>query len=273
MKPQRRPFRGRLRRGIFILPSLFTTGNILLGFYAIILAYRGRFSDAALLIFLAAIIDTLDGRIARMTGTDSEFGREYDSLADLLTFGVAPPLMAFFWGLEDFSRIGWLIPLFFTICTATRLARFNIQTSSIDSRFFVGMPAPAAASSFCAILYTVPQRSDFTAPWQAVLSAITMAALILLGSLMVSTFRYRSFKQIDLRKRWSYRALLPICTLVLVIALRPEAFFLAIGVLYTASAPIAWLMGRLKRTPSPGSEEGQLAEGAVIVKDPAESET
>ncbi len=255
MTPRPRPLRGRLRRGVFLLPSLLTSGNLLLGFYAIVLSYRGRFSDAALLIFLAAIIDTLDGRIARMTGTDSEFGREYDSLADLLTFGVAPPLMAFFWGLEHYPRLGWMIPACYTVCTATRLARFNIQTSVIDSRFFVGMPAPAAACALCSVLYTMPDHQAFGATWQPVLEGAMMASFILLGTLMISTFRYRSFKRLDLRQRWSYRVLLPICAFLLLIALRPDLFFLIVGVLYTASAPLGWLTGRIRHRTALGTEE------------------
>ena len=142
----------RLRRGAYLLPSLFTIGNMLLGFYAIVLGFRGAdlgsaglFQRAALLVFAAGLLDGLDGRIARMTGTDSDFGREYDSLADLLTFGVAPALLTYAWGLRELLRFGWLVPLFFVVCCATRLARFNIQVRVVDSRRFVGLPAPAAA--------------------------------------------------------------------------------------------------------------------------------
>jgi CDP-diacylglycerol--serine O-phosphatidyltransferase len=221
---------------------LFTIGNMLLGFYAVVRGFRGDFWQAAILIFVAGILDGLDGRIARMTGTESEFGKEYDSLADLLTFGVAPALLAFFWGLRDFGRIGWLVPLFYLVCTATRLARFNVQTRVVDSRYFVGLPCPAAAGALASILFYVPDRE-----WRPYMDILVTVALVCLGVLMVSTFRYKSFKQIDLRKRWSYRMLLPVAAVLLVVAVEPPAFFLAVAVLYTLSGPAAWTWGRLRR--------------------------
>ena len=261
----KRPPRGlqqRLRKSVFILPSLFTTGNLLLGFYAIILGYRGHFATAAAMIFIAAVIDMLDGRIARMTHTESDFGREYDSLADLTTFGTAPALLAFFWGLEELPRAGWIVPLFFVVCCASRLARFNVQDGPLDSRFFVGMPAPAAACSLCSIFFAFPYRSELPGSWGAVLTAVVAASVISLGALMVSTFRYLSFKKIDLRRPWSYRVVLPIFAIVTMIALRPEAFFLSIGILYTSTPPILWLINRLRRS-TPGSKEPAAAEPPV----------
>jgi CDP-diacylglycerol--serine O-phosphatidyltransferase len=238
--------RRRLRKGVFLLPSLFTSANLLLGFYAIILGYNDRFSLACLLLFLAAIIDTLDGRIARMTGTESEFGREYDSLADLTTFGTAPALLCYFWGLEHIGRAGWLIPALFVVCAASRLARFNIQTAVLDARYFVGLPAPAAACSVASILFAFPYRSALPDSWRAPLTALVTVSLLLVGMLMVSTFRYVSFKKLDLKRPWSYRIVLPMSAIVLAVALRPEAFFLSIGILYTLSAPLLWLVGRLR---------------------------
>lgn len=241
MRNRRQPGRRRLRRGAYLLPSLFTIGNILLGFYAVVQGTRGEFGDAALLIFAAVILDGLDGTIARLTGTDSAFGREYDSLADVVTFGAAPAVLAFLW-LDDIGRLGWLIPLFFLVCTATRLARFNVQAKVVDSRYFVGLPAPAAAASLGSILFFAPEQTG--EPWLAVLLSL---ALIALGVLMVSTFRYRSFKQIDLRRRWSYRMALPLAAALLVIVSHPPAFFLAVAVIYTTSAPAFWLWARLRR--------------------------
>ncbi|HBL32025.1 MAG TPA: CDP-diacylglycerol--serine O-phosphatidyltransferase, partial [Acidobacteria bacterium] len=153
-----RPLAGRLRRGAYLLPSLFTICNMLLGFYAIILGLRQDFRMAALLVFIAAIVDTLDGRIARMTGTESDFGREYDSLADVITFGATPALLTYLWGLRLFDRDAWLIPLFYMVCAATRLARFNVQTKVVDYRFFVGLPVPAAAGTICSILFFAPDN-------------------------------------------------------------------------------------------------------------------
>lgn len=271
MRPPRPPreIPRRLRRGAYLLPSLFTIGNMLLGFYAIVLGLRQEFRIAALLVFIAAILDTLDGRIARMTGTESEFGKEYDSLADVVTFGAAPALLTYLWGLRPFDRDAWLIPLFYMVCAATRLARFNVQTKVVDSRYFVGLPVPAAAGTICSILFFAPDNhsGDGLPAWMRQLvdpealrvwmQVLVATALLLIGVLMVSTFRYYSFKKFDLRQRWSFRALIPIAAIVLVIYYIPHAFFLALAVTYTLSAPLSWLLGRLRggRPESPESPE------------------
>ena len=260
----------RLRRGAYLLPSLFTIGNMLLGFYAIVLGLRRDpgpdFRTAALLIFIAAILDTLDGRIARMTGTESEFGKEYDSLADVVTFGAAPALLTYLWGLRPFDRDAWLIPLFYMVCAATRLARFNVQTKVVDSRFFVGLPVPAAAGMICSILFFAPDNhlsSQDLPVWmqgidleglQVWMQVLVATALLLIGVLMVSTFRYYSFKKFDLRQRWSFRALIPVAAIVLVVYYIPYAFFLALAVTYTLSAPLSWLIGRLRGGHRPEDE-------------------
>ncbi len=245
--------RQRLRRGGFLLPSAFTVGNILLGFYAIVRGFRGDFQEAALLVFGAGVLDSLDGRIARLTGTESDFGREYDSLADVLTFGATPALLTFFWQLRFLGRIGWIIPLFFVVCAATRLARFNVQTKVVDGRFFVGLPVPAAASGICSMLFFMP-RAD-AGPYEGLPALLMCAALLVLGTLMVSTFRYRSFKQIDLRQPWSYRWVLPLAAAVLVIAYHPPAFFLIVTLLYGLSGPVGWLVGRFRPRSTPGGED------------------
>jgi CDP-diacylglycerol--serine O-phosphatidyltransferase len=250
----------QVRRGAYLLPSLFTIGNILLGFYAVVLALRAYtvlvglgpirndprldavFSDfqtAALLVFSAAILDSLDGRIARMTGTDSDFGKEYDSLADVFTFGAVPALLTFLWGLYEWGRIGWLIPFFYLVCTATRLARFNVQTRVVDSRFFVGLPCPAAAGAICSILFFAPNSE-----WREWMQALMLVALVLVGSLMVSTFRYNSFKKFDLRRRWSFRAMLPFAAILAVIVFQWRATFLVIAILFTLSGPVSWVTSR-----------------------------
>jgi CDP-diacylglycerol--serine O-phosphatidyltransferase len=272
--------RRRLRRGAYLLPSLFTIGNMLLGFYAVVLAFRGSqavldlelgdryFARAALLIFIAAIVDTLDGRIARMTGTDSDFGREYDSLADLFTFGAAPALLTFLWDLRGLGRLGWLVPLCYMVCTATRLARFNVQAKVADTRYFVGLPSPAAAGAVCSLLFYVPAADGWRDAW-AVFVLVTLFAV---GALEVSTFRYWSPKQIDLRKRWSYRAALPLALIVLVVVLEPKAVFLVLGAVYALSGPVMWAVGRLRRKgagpageQAPGEPGGGPGEGPLEV--------
>ncbi len=240
-RPPRR-VRQRLRRGVYLLPSLFTTGNIVMGYYAIVLGFRGEFTTAALIVCLAGFVDGLDGHIARLTHTESDFGREYDSLADLFTFGAAPGILAYHWGLQSLGRIGWLIPLFFLICTAVRLARFNVQTKTVDSRFFVGLPCPAAAGFIASFLFLAPDNS-----WKAWLDGAMLIALVGIGSLMVSTFRYPSAKKIDLRQRWSYRIVLPWAAGILAAAFHPPAFFLSAAVVYTSMGPLSWLWGRLRR--------------------------
>ncbi len=237
----------RFRRGFYLLPSLFTMGNILMGFYAVVLGIRGQFTTAALVIFIAGILDGLDGRIARMTQTESDFGREFDSLADVLTFGITPALLAHLWGLERLGRIGWLVPLFFLICTAVRLARYNVQTKAVDGRFFVGLPSPAAAGFIASFLFVQPDSE-----LRAWLEAAMLISLVCVGSLMISTFRYASFKRFDLRQRWSYRIALPLAAGILVLAFHPPAFFFATAVIYTLTGPVSWLFGRLRRhSPEP----------------------
>lgn len=237
-----RKVRQRLRRGVYLLPSLFTTANIVMGFYAIVLGFRGQFTTAALVICIAGVLDGLDGHIARLTHTESDFGREYDSLADLFTFGAAPGILAYHWGLSSLGRIGWLVPLFFLICTAVRLARFNVQTKTVDSRFFVGLPSPAAAGAIASLLFLAPDNS-----WRAWLDGAMLLALAGVGTLMVSTFRYPSAKKIDLRQRWSYRIILPWATGLLAAAFHPPAFFFSAAVVYTSMGPLSWLWGRLSR--------------------------
>jgi CDP-diacylglycerol--serine O-phosphatidyltransferase len=229
------------RRAAFLLPSAFTIGNVFLGFFAIVLALRGRFVLAASCVMIAGVLDTLDGKIARMLGTESDFGREFDSLADVLTFGLTPALVAHLWGVSVFPRIGWLAPLFYVVCCATRLARFNVQTTRVDMRYFVGLPSPAAAGGITSFILVCPDPAGS----RSLLFGM-VGALLLLGALMVSTFRYWSVKAIDLRKPFSYRVALPLAAIVVLLAFYPEAFLPAIAAVYTASGPLLWLIGRMR---------------------------
>jgi CDP-diacylglycerol---serine O-phosphatidyltransferase len=246
----REAVRARIRRGAYLLPSFFTVGNIFLGFFATILALNSRFELAGALIILAAVLDFLDGKIARMTGTESDFGREFDSLADVLTFGMAPALASWAWGLHELKRAGWLVPLFYVVCTATRLARFNVQTARHDNRYFVGLPSPAAAGTIASFLL-VGIEPDWR-PWAV--RAMT-AALVAVGVLMVSTFRFWSLKALDFRRRRSYRMALPIAAVIVLLAFWPEFFFPGFAVAYAASGPLGWLIGKL----APRRPEAPLA--------------
>jgi len=250
-EPARRRTRG-IRRGAYLLPSLFTMGNMVLGFYAMILGLHDHFRMAAAMVFLAGLLDSVDGRIARLTGTESEFGREYDSLADVITFGAAPALLAYLWGLEDFSQDTWLLSVFFMVCCATRLARFNVQSKVMDSRFFVGLPTPAAAGCICSILLFAPEYTEDVRVYMQIVMGV---ALLLVGVLMVSTFRYQSGKKLDLRRRWSYRAVVPVAAILLVVIYQPWATLLVITALYTLSGPVAALVARLRHRDPNAPEE------------------
>jgi CDP-diacylglycerol---serine O-phosphatidyltransferase len=235
----------RFRRGAAILPSLFTTGNLFLGFWAIIKTLEGRFVEAAPLIGGAIVLDMLDGRIARLTGTSSEFGGELDSLADVISFGVAPALLAYRWSFGVIPRIGWLTAFFFLVCGTLRLARFNVQ-SHADSRYFVGLPIPAAAGQIATLAFFAPE------PVLERTEAFALVALTgLLGLLMVSTVRYRSFKSVDLRQRRSYVNVLGIVLLFLLIAVHPEISLMAAATVYTLSGPIGEAAGLLRRRREP----------------------
>jgi CDP-diacylglycerol--serine O-phosphatidyltransferase len=236
----------RFRRGASILPTLFTTGNLFLGFWSMVRTLDGDFREAALLIGGAAILDMLDGRIARLTHTASEFGAQLDSLADAVSFGVAPALLAYVWALSLVPRAGWPAAFLFTVCGVMRLARFNVQRHVVDARFFVGLPIPAGAAQVAAVVFVIQDRLEER--WQAVL---VLALVVVLAFLMVSTFRYRSFKGVDLRRRRSYMIVLGIALLFLLIAAHPEVTLVTVTSLYTASGPLAWLAGALRRRREP----------------------
>ncbi len=226
--------------------------NIFLGFFAVVQGLRGNFASAALAILAAGIMDALDGRIARLTHTESEFGKEFDSLADILTFGFVPALLAYLWGLEPFGRIGWLIPLFFVVCGATRLARFNVQAATAPSRDFVGLPIPAAAGTVATLLYFAPDPE-----WKTWLAVGLLMTLVILGLLMVSTFRYPSFKKLDLGRRQSYRLAIPLAAVLILIAYQPPTVLMSMAILYTLYGPIAFLvrgLGREARDPEAAPE-------------------
>jgi len=241
-----------LRRGAAILPSLFTIGNLFLGFFAIIHALRYNFEGAGQMIVVAVIFDMLDGRIARMTGTTSEFGAQLDSLSDIVSFGVAPALIAYQWGLATLHR-SFLAAFFFVMCAAIRLARFNVQRKVVDGRYFVGLPSPAAAGFVISIVYFHPE------PLNDRLGALfTMILLIVAAFLMVSTLRYWSFKTIDLRSRRSYFAMVGIAAALALIATEPAWALLLWSCGYAASGPFSFITGLIRRkndgNPGPGVE-------------------
>ena len=230
-----------LRRGAAILPSLFTIGNLFLGFSAIIQALRNEYETSAQLIVVAVIFDMLDGRIARLTGTASEFGAQLDSLSDIVSFGVAPAVIAYQWGLATLHK-SFLAAFFFVMCAAIRLARFNVQRKVIDGRYFVGLPSPAAAGFVISIVYFRPEGlSDRLG------AAFTMTILVIGAFLMVSTLRYWSFKTFDLKSRRSYFSMVGIAAVLALVATEPAWALLLWSCGYAASGPVAYLVGLGRR--------------------------
>src|SRR3954464_1091473 len=237
---QRRP-RRRLRRGVYLLPSLFTMGNMFCGYICIVYAMRGDYESAAPFIGFAFVLDMLDGRIARMTGTTSAFGVEFDSLADVISFGVAPAILSFAWGLSPLGRLGWAAGFLFVAAAAMRLARFNIQSSGGDKRYFVGLPSPAAAA--------IPASTGDAGAYglydyRAALPAIAM--VIVPAALMVSTIRFRSFKTLESQTRRPYTVLIFVAAAIMAIATPPRALVLATPYSYPASAFIGLAITRLR---------------------------
>jgi CDP-diacylglycerol---serine O-phosphatidyltransferase len=230
------------RRGIAILPSLFTTGNLFLGFWAMVRTLHGQYHEAAPLIGWAILLDLLDGRIARMTGTSSEFGGELDSLADVISFGVAPALLAYAWGFGSVPRVGWLAAFLFVVCGTLRLARFNVQRHAVDGRYFVGLPIPAAAAQVAAWVHFHSEPLAGRAQ-----SLPALALVVTLSFLMVSTIRYHSFKKLDLRTPRSYITVVGIALMFLLIALEPPLVLLLIATLYWVSGPTLYLVGLIRR--------------------------
>ncbi len=234
--------RRRFRRGVYLLPSLFTMANLFCGYACVVLAMRGEFATAAAFIGLAIVLDMLDGRIARLTGSTSAFGVEFDSLADVVSFGVAPAILVFTWGLIPLGRLGWAVGFVFVAAAAVRLARFNIQSGSQDKRYFVGMPTPAAAGVPAATVFAYP--TGFSTSLEA---ALMLAIIIVPALLMVSTIRFVSFKTIDLQSRRSYPVLVLVAGALALLVARTQEVLLGAAYLYLASPFLEMAWRRLRR--------------------------
>jgi CDP-diacylglycerol--serine O-phosphatidyltransferase len=231
------------RKGIYILPNLFTSASLFGGFYAIIASIQGRFEAAAVAIIISAIFDGLDGRIARITRTTSDFGSEYDSLADLVSFGVAPATLAYLWALKPFGRIGWLAAFMYVICGALRLARFNVEKSGVKNAFFKGLPIPAAAC-FIASLILFTGAIQGVAEKRVIIITIMICAL---SFLMVSSLNYMSFKEFNIKHQKPFNVLVTVILIFIVIAYKPKILLFLILFLYILSGPVISLYYHKKR--------------------------
>lgn len=248
----------RIKRGIPLLASLFTTGNLFCGYYSVIATLQGEYGPAALAIGIAVVVDGLDGRIARMTNSESAFGESFDSIADVLTFGMAPAALMFSWALSGLERLGWMTAFFFLACGATRLARFNVQSGSHDRRYFVGLPAPAAAGMLASMAFYSPTGVAIEVASYGVVAMVVMLAL-----LMISKVRYRSFKNIDLRARRPYPLIALMAIGFALIANAPQTVLLLMASIYVASGPAERLWLQLRRQ----RRETQAAYGAAPEQD------
>ena len=224
--------REKIKRGIYLLPTTFTVANLVAGFAAIIAISAGKVEFAALAIVAACIFDGLDGRVARWTNTTSEFGAQFDSLADVVSFGVAPALLVLEWGLGSLGRIGWVIAGLYVVCAAMRLARFNIGSRRPDPRYTVGLPSPPPAALLATGVLLLPQpKLD---PAIAGVAIVTAS----LGLLMISHLRYRTFKDVDLRERRPFFYVLVLASIVMVLTVEPRWMLFVISAVYAVSGPL-----------------------------------
>jgi len=226
----------KAKRGVYLLPNVLTTFGLFAGFFAIILATKGQYADAAIAIFVAMLFDGLDGRVARLTNTQSSFGEQYDSMADMLSFCVAPALLVYFWQFSDMGKIGWLGAFVYTAAGALRLARFNTQIGVEDKRYFQGLPSPAAAALVAGMVWT--KQSIGVTEYDQYLTLISWIILVGAGVLMVSNVRYYSFKEINLKGRSSFKLLLIATLIIIVITLWPSVILFVFFLAYALSGLI-----------------------------------
>ena len=235
--------RDNMKKGIYILPNLFTTAALFFGFYSVVSSYNGDYKWAAISIVISAIFDTLDGKVARLTGTTSKFGVEYDSLADLISFGMAPAFLSYTWALMPFGRYGWLAAFLYLTCAALRLARFNVQVETVEKTRFKGIPSPAAAGMI-AITVLLAFHLGGIGPTKHY--AILLMVYVL-AFLMVSNVTYRSFKELELSKRQPFRLLVMAVLLLILIIAEPQIILFTIGVVYLVSGPVELMYNLSKR--------------------------
>lgn len=236
--------RGERSRGVYLLPNLFTTGALFCGFYAVVASMDGNFTRAAYAIFIAMLLDGMDGRVARMTSTESQFGKEYDSLSDMISFGIGPALVMYQWGIDVlrdlggfWGKAGWAVAFIYCVCAALRLARFNTNAATLDKRYFQGLASPAAAGVVAGFIL-------FERFWKINdYAAVTLALFLTLSSglLMVSNIKYRSFKDIDLKRKVPFYVLLIIPAVLALLALSPSHTLFFCFLIFAASGPFGYI--------------------------------
>ncbi len=236
------------KRGIFILPSIITTFALFAGFYSIVASINGDYTLAAISIMDAMLWDALDGRVARLTNTQSAFGAEYDSLSDLVSFGVAPALLVYEWSLSDLGRIGWLAAFIYLTCAALRLARFNTQVATADKRYFQGLPSPAAAGVIASMIWLKFWNFEYFDIGVVSFSYyIGIAITIICGLLMVSNVRYYSFKEFDAKNKASFRFLLLTVLSLILLLYNPKIVLFTGFFIYLLSGPFITTIGLNKK--------------------------
>ncbi len=256
MRKRRTPI--KMRKGIYILPNLLTTGNLLSGFWAIISVFQERFHFAAVAILLAAVFDVFDGKVAKLSGATSKFGMQYDSLADLVSFGVAPALLAFSWALRPYGKFGWLAAFLFVACGAIRLARFNVLASTGETKYFKGLPIPVAAAmiAFTILLYFQLIETDW------VKDIVILVMIYVLAFLMVSNIRYFSFKELNLGKRKPFSIFIYVVLSLVLIVMEPVVVLFAFVLFYVFSGPVsmvlAWRKKKVLSKTEPTPEEDRV---------------
>ena len=235
-----------LRRGVYLLPNLLTTGALFAGFFAMVAAMNDRFEAASIAIFMAGILDILDGRVARLTNTQSAFGAEYDSLSDMVSFGVAPALVTFSWTLSSLGKLGWAAAFIYVAGCALRLARYNSQPASADKRYFSGLASPAAAGLIGSMVWTFTEMGYVGDATPLAISLLAAFVITSAGILMVLNLPYHSFKDVDAPGRVPFAVLLLSVLLVGIVTIDPPVVLLAIGAIYGLSGPVQFCWSHFK---------------------------
>lgn len=234
-------------RGIYLLPNLFTTANLFAGFYSIMCAINGNFTVAAATVFVAMVLDGLDGRVARMTNTQSAFGAEYDSLSDMVAFGLAPAIIAYQWALVELGNVGLTIAFIYVACAALRLARFNTQIGVVDKRWFIGLASPAAAGVVAGVVWALSDNGVGAVDLPVAVIILFAVLVALSGMLMVSNIKYYSFKDLDLKGRVPFVAILVVVLAFAVVFSDPPRILLLLFLVYALSGPVQYVLHLRKR--------------------------